>query len=56
MFRAIVKKSSAIIYELTLSVSTTGIPMTYQIEDKQYIVVATGVRGTPAQLIALAIS
>ena len=33
MFRAIDKKSGAIIYELTLSASTTGIPMTYQIED-----------------------
>ena len=55
MFRAIDKKSGAIIYELTLPTSTTGIPMTYQIEDKQYIVVATGARGTPAELIALAI-
>ncbi len=29
--------------------------MTYLIDDKQYIVVATGARGTPAELVALAL-
>ena len=47
MLRAIDKKSGVIIYELTLPTSTTGIPMTYQIRGEQYIVVATGARGTP---------
>jgi len=55
MFRAIDKKTGAIIYELALPASTTGIPMTYMAGDKQYIVVATGARGTPAELVALAI-
>ena len=55
MFRAIDKKTGAIIYEMALPASTTGVPMTYMIEDKQYIVVATGARGTPAELVALAI-
>lgn len=53
MFRAIDKKTGAIIHELALPASTTGVPMTYLIDDKQYIVVATGARGTPAELVAL---
>ena len=55
MFRAIDKKTGAIVYELALPASTTGVPMTYLIDGKQYIVVATGARGTPAELVALAI-
>jgi quinoprotein glucose dehydrogenase len=55
IFRAIDKKTGAVIHELALPASTTGIPMTYMIDDKQYIVVATGARGTPAELVALAI-
>ncbi len=55
IFRAIDKKTGTIIHELTLPASTTGVPMTYMIDDKQYIVVATGARGTPAELVALAI-
>jgi len=55
MFRAIDKKTGAILHELALPASTTGVPMTYMIGDKQYIVVATGARGTSAELVALAI-
>jgi quinoprotein glucose dehydrogenase len=55
MFRAINKKSGEIIHEMALPASTTGVPMTYMIEDKQYIVVAIGARGFPAELVALAI-
>ncbi len=55
IFRAIDKKTGAIIHEMALPASTTGIPMTYKIGERQYIVVATGARGTPAELIALAI-
>ena len=40
---------------LALPASTTGVPMTYMIDDRQYIVVATGARGTPAELLALAL-
>jgi len=29
--------------------------MTYMVDDRQYIVVATGARGVPGELIALAI-
>ena len=54
-FRAIDKKTGAILHEMALPASTTGIPMTYAIEDRQYIVVAIGARGTPAELIALTV-
>lgn len=55
MFRAIDKKTGAIIHEMALPASTTGIPMTYMVNDRQYIVVAVGARGVPAELIALAV-
>lgn len=55
IFRAIDKKTGAIVHVLTLPASTTGVPITYMIDDKQYIVVATGALGVPAELIALAI-
>jgi quinoprotein glucose dehydrogenase len=55
IFRAIDKKTGAIVHEMTLPASTTGIPMTYMVDDRQYIVVAIGARGVPAELIALAV-
>jgi quinoprotein glucose dehydrogenase len=55
IFRAIDKKTGAIIHEMPLPASTTGIPMTYMVNDRQYIVVATGARGTPAELVALTV-
>ena len=55
IFRAIDKKTGAIVHEMALPSSTTGIPMTYMVNDRQYIVVAVGARGVPAELIALAV-
>jgi quinoprotein glucose dehydrogenase len=55
MFRAIDKKTGAIVHEMALPASTTGIPMTYIVDDRQYIVVAIGARGVPAELVALAV-
>ena len=55
MFRAIDKKTGAMIHEFALPASTTGVPMTDMANDRPYIVVATGARGTPAKLVALAI-
>lgn len=55
MFRAIDKKTGEVIHEMELPSNTTGIPMTYMVEDRQFIVVATGGRGVPAELIALAV-
>jgi len=54
-FRAIDKKTGKIVFEMELPASTTGVPMTYMVNDRQYIVVATGARGTPAELVALAL-
>ena len=49
IFRAIDKKTGAIIHEMKLPASTTGVPMTYMVNDRQYIVVAIGARGVPAE-------
>jgi quinoprotein glucose dehydrogenase len=53
MFRALDKKTGKIIHEMELPSSTTGIPMTYLANDRQFIVVAIGGRGFPAELVAL---
>ena len=55
IFRAIDKKTGAIVHEMALPASVTGAPMTYVIGGKQFIVMATGGRGIPAELVALAI-
>ena len=34
---------------------TTGVPMTYMANERQFIVVAIGARGFPAELVALAL-
>ena len=52
-FRAIDKKTGDTIFELKLPAHATGVPMTYQAKGKQYIVVAVGGRGEPAELVAL---
>ena len=54
-FRALDKKTGATIHELELPANATGIPMTYMVNDRQFIVVAVGARGVPAELIALAV-
>ena len=55
MFRAYDKLSGKVIWEMELPGGTTGAPMTYMLNGKQYIVVATGWRDTPGELIALAL-
>jgi quinoprotein glucose dehydrogenase len=50
--RAIDKKTGATIAELKLPAHATGVPMTYLAKGKQYIVVAVGGRGEPAELVA----
>jgi quinoprotein glucose dehydrogenase len=55
-FRAIDKKTGKIIHEMQLPASATGIPMTFLAADgRQFIVVATGDLGYPAELVALAL-
>jgi quinoprotein glucose dehydrogenase len=53
MFYAYDKKTGEIVSELKLPANQTGIPMTYMLNGKQYIVVAVGARNQPAELVAL---
>jgi quinoprotein glucose dehydrogenase len=53
-FRGLDKKTGDTIFELKLPTHATGVPMTYLSKGKQYIVIAVGGRGEPAELVALA--
>jgi quinoprotein glucose dehydrogenase len=55
MFRAYDKASGKVVWEMELPGGTTGEPMTYMVNGKQFIVVAVGWRDTPGELIALAL-
>jgi quinoprotein glucose dehydrogenase len=48
------KATGEIISEFELPANQTGVPMTYSINGKQYIVVAVGAVGHPGELVALA--
>jgi quinoprotein glucose dehydrogenase len=52
-FRAIDKATGETVAEIMLPGPTSGNPMTYMHEGRQYIVVAISPRGEPAELIAL---
>jgi quinoprotein glucose dehydrogenase len=54
-FRAIDKKTGKVIHEMALPAMATGVPMTYMVNDRQFIVVAVGAAGMPAELVALAL-
>ena len=54
-FRALDKKTGALIHEMQLPAMATGIPMTYMVDGRQFIVVAVGATGIPAELVALAL-
>ena len=43
------------IHEMTLPAMTTGVPMTYMADGRQFIVVAVGAAGVAASLVALAL-
>jgi len=49
------KATGEIVSEILLPANTTGVPMTYMVNNKQYIVVAVGAAGRPAELVALAL-
>jgi quinoprotein glucose dehydrogenase len=51
--RAYDKSTGAILHELTLPANQSGVPMTYELDGKQYIVLAAGAKGSPGELIAL---
>ncbi|MDH3222622.1 MAG: pyrroloquinoline quinone-dependent dehydrogenase, partial [Gemmatimonadota bacterium] len=54
-FRAYHKETGEPLWELGLEAGTSGAPMTYMADGKQYIVVAIGDRETRGQLVALAL-
>jgi quinoprotein glucose dehydrogenase len=47
------KATGAIVHTLTLPANQSGAPMTYEVDGRQYIVVAAGAKGSPGELIAL---
>ena len=53
MFRAHDKMTGEVVGEIELPANQSGIPMTYMVDGKQYIVMAIGARGHPAELVAL---
>lgn len=55
MFRVLNKATGELIHEIKLPAGTTGIPMTYMVNGRQYIVVAVGSPDQPAELVALAV-
>jgi quinoprotein glucose dehydrogenase len=54
-FRAHDKRSGEIIWETDLGLRQTGIPMTYAVGGKQYIVIPSGAPGRAGEFIALAL-
>ena len=55
MFRAYDKQTGLIVWEMELPGGTSGAPMSYMLDDRQYIVVAVGWHDMPAEWVALAL-
>ncbi len=43
------------IHELTLPANQSGIPMSYEVNGRQFVVVAVGAKGQPGELVALSL-
>ncbi|HUN76805.1 MAG TPA: PQQ-binding-like beta-propeller repeat protein [Steroidobacteraceae bacterium] len=54
-FFAYDKATGAIVHALTLPANQSGVPMSYEVDGRQYIVLAVGAKDVPGQLIALAL-
>jgi quinoprotein glucose dehydrogenase len=54
-FRAYDKATGQVLWETELPAGTTGAPMTYMFQGKQYVVVAIGSREHPAEYVALSL-
>src|SRR5690606_2762526 len=52
MFRALDKSTGEVLWQTELPAGTTGGPMSYLFEGKQYVVVPIGGRDAPAEWIA----
>ena len=55
MFRAYDKQTGAIVWEFELPSNQSGVPMTYMMNGKQYIVVPIGGVNFPGELVALSL-
>jgi quinoprotein glucose dehydrogenase len=55
LLRVLDKKTGKLIHQMALPAMATGVPMTYMVNGRQFIVVAVGASGMPAELIALAL-
>jgi quinoprotein glucose dehydrogenase len=55
VLRAHDKATGEILAEITLPAHQTGVPMTYELDGRQYIVVAVAGPGVPGELVALAV-
>ena len=53
--RALDKATGETLFEMELPANETGLPMTYMANGRQFVVVAVGARGFPAELVALAL-
>jgi quinoprotein glucose dehydrogenase len=54
-FRSYDKATGAIVSEMPIPANVTNVPMTYMVGGKQYIVIAVGAVGKPAELLALSL-
>src|SRR5690606_1069059 len=52
-FRAYDKTNGKVIWEMDMPTLVTGAPMTYELNGRQYIVLAVSARDKPAEIIAL---
>src|SRR5262249_18434851 len=55
MFRALDKRNGNIVWERELPGGTSGVPMTYMVDGKQYIAVTVGWSDMGGEVIALAL-
>jgi glucose dehydrogenase len=55
MFRALDKQTGTVVWETELPGGTSGVPMTYMVDGKQYVAVTVGWSDIRAELIALAL-
>jgi quinoprotein glucose dehydrogenase len=55
LLRVLDKKTGKLIHQIALPAMATGVPMTYMVNDRQFVVIAVGAAGVPAELIALAL-
>jgi quinoprotein glucose dehydrogenase len=55
MFRAYDKDTGEVLWEMELPAGTSGAPMTYMADGRQYVVVAVGDANRPAEFIALSL-